>query len=344
MIEVTAMSHKVLPASVSVGLLLVFLSAGTSAQAAGVPGDDTFLDTAASFSVLGGSTVTNTGSSVLDANLGVSPGSALPGFPPGLIGGSTHSNDAVAIQAQLDVTTAVNALLAVPSFDVGTADLDGTTFLAGAYSSASSLLNTGTITLQGDADDVFIFTAVSTLTTGAGSTIVFVGDVQECNVFWRVGSSATLGAGSHMVGTVIASASVSATTGATIAGRLFAQVAAVTLQSNVFTAPTCDTAGGDGGTVPEVVVPPTETPGGPTGPVLEIPETPGPDTPGPDTPGPGTDNPTTTPAGTPELAATGAEGASGIAVGAALLTLGLGALAWARRRRGRDLLAHQDVR
>ncbi len=339
MIEVKAMSHKVLPASVSVGLLLVFLSAGTSAQAAGVPGDDTFLDTAASFSVLGGSTVTNTGSSVLDANLGVSPGSALPGFPPGLIGGSTHSNDAVAIQAQLDVTTAVNALLAVPSFDVGTADLDGTTFLAGAYSSASSLLNTGTITLQGDADDVFIFTAVSTLTTGAGSTIVFVGDVQECNVFWRVGSSATLGAGSHMVGTVIASASVSATTGATIAGRLFAQVAAVTLQSNVFTAPTCDTAGGDGGTVPEVVVPPTETPGGPTGPVLEIPETPG-----PETPGPGTDNPTTTPAGTPELAATGAEGASGIAAGAALLTLGLGALAWARLRRGRDLLAHQDIR
>ncbi len=145
------MSHKLLPASVSVGLLLVFLSAGTSAQAAGVPGDDTFLDTAASFSVLGGSTVTNTGSSVLDASLGVSPGSALPGFPPGLVGGSTHSNDAVAIQAQIDVTTAANAIMAVPSYDVGTADLDGTTFLAGAYSSASSLLNTGTITLQGDA-------------------------------------------------------------------------------------------------------------------------------------------------------------------------------------------------
>ncbi len=338
------MSHKVLTASVSVGLLLVILSAGTSAQAAGVPGDDTFLDTAASFSVLGGSTVTNTGSSVLDANLGVSPGSALPGFPPGLIGGSTHSNDAVAIQAQVDVTTAVNALLAVPSFDVGTADLDGTTFLSGAYSSASSLLNTGTIRRQADADDVFIFTAVSTLTTGAGSTIVFVGDVQECNVFWRVGSSATLGAGSHMVGTVIAQAAVSATTGATIAGRLFAQVEAVTLQANVFTAPSCDTAGGDGGTVTEVVTPPEETTGGPTGPVLEIPETPEPETPGPDTPGPDTDNPTTTPAGNPELAATGAEGASGIAVGAALLALGLGALAWARRRRGRNLLREQDVR
>lgn len=331
------MNKSVLPVGISLGVLAAVIAASAPAHAVGVPGDPEFLDSAASFSVIGGSTVTNTGPSILDGGLAVSPGSALPGFPPGLVGGSTHSNDAVAIQAQVDLVTAANALMAVPSYDIGTADLDGLTFLAGAYSSTSSLLNNGTITLEGDADDVFIFTAVSTLTTGAGSTVVFIGDVQECNVFWRLGSSATLGAGSHIAGTVIAQAAISATTNASIAGRLFAQTAAVTLQSNVLSAPSCDTASGDGTSVPPEVVPPDETPGGPTGPVLDVPDE--------VAPGDGDDG-TTTPAGTPEtLAATGAEGTSGIAVfGALLVALGMGSLAWTRRRRGRDLLGEQDVR
>lgn len=259
---------------VAVALLV---SAGAPVHASGAPGDAAFLDTAASFSVIGGSTVTNTGASVLDAGLAVSPGSATTGFPPGIFAGTVHSHDAVAIQAQVDVTTAVNAIMAVPSYNVGGADLDGTTFLAGSYSSATSLLNTGTITLQGDADDVFIFTAVSTLTTGSGSTMVFTSGAQECNVFWRVGSSATLGSGSHLAGTVIAQASVSANTLATISGRLLAQTGAVTLQSNVFSAPACVTSGGDGlsggpsGTVPGETAP-IATPSGPTGPVLPIPQ------------------------------------------------------------------------
>ena len=236
-------SVRPLFAALAIGSIL-FVSS-SPAVAAGPPGDAAFLDTAASFSVIGGSTVTNTGPSFLNASLAVSPGSALPGFPPGLVGGMTHSNNAVAIQAQVDVTTAANAIMAVPSLNVGTADLDGLTFLAGSYSSPSSLLNNGTITLQGDADDVFIFTAVSTLTTGSGSTILFTGGAQECNVFWRVGSSATLGTGSRFAGTLIAQAAVSANTGATIHGRLFAQDEAVTLQSNRFTAPTCVTGGGD---------------------------------------------------------------------------------------------------
>jgi len=267
-------SVRPLFAAVAVGSIL-FVSS-SPAVAAGVPGDAAFLDSAASFSVIGATTVTNTGPSFLNASLAVSPGSALPGFPPGLVGGATHSNDAVAIQAQVDVTTAANAILAVPSFNVGTADLDGLTFLAGSYSSPSSLLNNGTITLQGDADDVFIFTAVSTLTTGSGSTILFTGGAQECNVFWRVGSSAILGTGSRFAGTLIALAAVSANTSATIHGRLFAQTAAVTLDSNVFTAPTCvtlgdgDSGGGDGPVTNE----PIASPSGPTGPVLPIPGAP----------------------------------------------------------------------
>ena len=268
-------SVRPLFAAVAIGSIL-FLSS-SPAVAAGPPGDAAFLDTAASFSVIGGSTVTNTGPSFLNASLAVSPGSALPGFPPGLVGGATHSNNAVAIQAQVDVTTAANAIMAVPSFNVGSADLDGLTFLAGSYSSASSLLNNGTITLQGDADDVFIFTAVSTLTTGSGSTILFTGGAQECNVFWRVGSSATLGTGSRFAGTLIAQAAVSANTSATIHGRLFAQTAAVTLDSNVFTAPTCITTGGGGGSgggVPPGSNSPQPSPSGPTGPVPPIPGAP----------------------------------------------------------------------
>ena len=266
-------SVRPLFAALAIGSIL-FVSS-SPAVAAGPPGDAAFLDTAASFSVIGGSTVTNTGPSFLNASLAVSPGSALPGFPPGLVGGTTHSNNAVAIQAQVDVTTAANAIMAVPSLNVGTADLDGLTFLAGSYSSPSSLLNNGTITLQGDADDVFIFTAVSTLTTGSGSTILFTGGAQECNVFWRVGSSAVLGTGSRFAGTLIAQAAVSANTSATIHGRLFAQTAAVTLDSNVFTAPTCVTTGGDGdsgGDDGPIATPPVV--GAPTGPVLPIPAAP----------------------------------------------------------------------
>ncbi len=260
--------------------LVALITSGGSASASGVPGDAAFFDTAVDFSVIAASTVTNTGPSTLNASLALSPGTAITGFPPGTVAGTQHAADGVALTAQNDVTTAVGALLAVPAIDIGSADLDGLSFVAGSYSSASSLLNNGTITLVGDADDVFIFTAVSTITTGAGSTIVFTGDVQECNVFWRAGSSATLGAGSHMVGTVVAQASVGALTGASIAGRLFAQTAAVTLQSNVFTGPTCTTAGGDGGRwgSPEAEAPtgtpPDLTPGGPTGPVLPVPEAP----------------------------------------------------------------------
>ena len=316
-----------------------------------VPGDvgaADFLGTSAPFTVLAGSEVTNTGASLLPGSLGVSPGSAFTGFTAEMIGGATHSNDAVAINAKGAVGTAADALMAVPSYNIGLADMDGKVFLAGSYSSPSSLLNGGTITLNGDADDVFIFTAVSTLTTGAGSTVVLSGDVQECNVFWRLGSAATLGAGSHIVGTVIARSSVSAVTGATIAGRLFAQDAAVTLQSNRFTAQTCDTSGGNGDiwgageddTGPGTT-PPTDSESGPTGPVLPIPEDEGTDNGGGgngggDNGGGGNGDGSGTGNGR-SLAATGTDLSTTFAVGAgALGILGIGALVVVtQRRRGR---------
>lgn len=312
-------SHTVL---VGLAVVCACTMGALPAHAAGVPGDDGFLDSASAFTVIGGSTVTNTGPSFLDKRLAVSPGSATTGFPPGL-SGPIHSNDAPAIQAQLDVTTAANALMAVPSYDIGSGDLDGLTFTAGAYSSATSLLNQGTITLDGDADDVFIFTAVSSLTTGSGSTIVFTGGAQECNVFWRVGSSATLGTGSHFAGTLIAQAAVSANTLATISGRLFAQTAAVTLQSNVFTAPTCDTADGNGET--PVATTPTQSEGGPTGPVLPVPSGEAP-TQGGDSGSPGGPTP---------LPATGSDAGSLLLAATGLI--GAGAALFIHRRRTRIL-------
>ena len=227
------------------GVAAVLLLVPTTAHAAVIPSIP--LGTASTFSVLGGSAVTNTGPSILNGDLGVSPGSSLTGWaPPGTVLGVPHATDSVAAQAQLDITTAANTLMSLPAYDVGSSDLNGLTFVAGAYSSASSLLNTGTITLQGDADDVFVFTAVSSLTTGSASNIAFIGDVQACNVYWRVGSSATLGTGSAFVGNLLAQTAITATTGATIDGRLFAQTAAVTLDDNVFTGPTCDISSGDG--------------------------------------------------------------------------------------------------
>lgn len=333
-------STKLLPATIAVGTALLVLCAAGPAQAVpGAIGAADFLGTAQPFTVLGGAAVTNTGPSVLPGRLGVSPGSSLTGFTTAFVGGSTHSNDAVAIQAQSDIVTAANALVAVDNYNVGTADLDGLVFVAGAYSSGSTLFNGGTITLNGDADDIFIFTAVSGLTTAAGSTVLLTGGAQECNVFWRLGSAATLGSGSRMVGTVIAQSAVSALTGATIAGNLFAQVEAVTLQSNVFTAATCDTSGGNGdlwgagetpsdgpdGTPPLVTTP--------TGPVLPIPEDSGPDGDG----GAG-DGGTGAGAGTggggpgPALAVTGDSPAEGILIGTALLAVGLGLSAVVRRR------------
>ncbi|MFZ2963526.1 MAG: ice-binding family protein [Rhodoglobus sp.] len=255
----------------AVALLVGALTlAGTAGAAFAAPGDAGFLGTAESFSVLAGSEVTNSGAGTfLPGDLGVSPGTALTGFAPSNLGGASYSAGPVALTAQGDVTTAANALMAVPSYDVGAANLGGFTYVAGSYSSATSLDHTGTITLQGDADDVFIFTAVSTLTTAAGADFAFIGPVQACNVFWRVGSSASIGTGAAFVGTVIAQASVTVGTDATVEGRLFAQTAAVTLLNNVFTAPGC--VGGGDGTQLGTFVAPVDTVDGTPRPTITTP-------------------------------------------------------------------------
>jgi hypothetical protein len=207
------------------------------------------LGSAASFSVLAGSTVTNTGPTTMFGDLGLYPGTSVTGEPRVL--GQTHVNDQVAIEAKNALTTAYTNAESRPSGGSAGTQLAGQTFSPGVYSASKSLLlSSGSVTLnaEGDPNAVFIFQIGSTLITGSNTTVSLVGGAQACNVFWQVGSSATLGSGTHFVGTIMASASITANTAATIHGRLLAQTAAVTLEDNTITTSTCaSSASGSGG-------------------------------------------------------------------------------------------------
>jgi hypothetical protein len=207
------------------------------------------LGTAASFSVLGGSTVTNTGPTTMFGDLGLSPGSSVTGAPHVL--GQTHVDDAVAIGAKNALTTGYNDAASRPTNGSAGTDLAGQTFSPGVRTASSSLLlSSGSVTLdaQGDPNAVFIFQIPSTLITGSNTSVQLINGAQACNVFWQVGSSATLGTGTRFVGTVMALASITANTAATIHGRLLAQTAAVTLDTNTITTSNCaSSASGSGG-------------------------------------------------------------------------------------------------
>jgi hypothetical protein len=218
------------------------LMAGSAANAAQPP---VGLGTATSFSVLAGSTVTNTGATTMAGDLGVSPGAAITGFPPGLVGRATHSADAVAGQAESDLTTAyIDAAGRTPVTTLAT-ELGGQTLTTGVYDSSTGTFGlTGTLTLdaEGNADAVFIFHTASTLITGVGSSVSLINAAQACNVFWQIGSSATIATTSSFKGTIMALTSIAMQTGATLEGRAFARNGAVTLDTNVITIPGCAAA------------------------------------------------------------------------------------------------------
>jgi hypothetical protein len=201
------------------------------------------LGVANSFVVLGGTTVTNTGPTVLNGNLGLSPGSAIPGVNalpgPATVNGAQHVNDQVAAHAQLDLTTAYSDAAGRTPATAISADLTGKTLAPGVYTGGALGL-TGTVTLNGHNNPaaVFIFKAASTLITSSNSTVALIG-VNPCNVYWQVGSSATLGTNSNFVGTVMALTDISATTGAVVQGRLLARNGAVTLDDNTISKPAC---------------------------------------------------------------------------------------------------------
>jgi Ice-binding-like len=229
-----------------IGSLSTLLFASSALAAPATVG----LGSAASFSVLGGSTVTNTGPTTMFGDLGLSPGSSVTGAPHVL--GQTHVDDAVAIGAKSDLTTAYNDAASRPTNGSAGTDLAGQTFTPGVRNASSSLLlSSGSVTLdaQGDPNAVFIFQIGSTLITGSNTTVQLINGAQACNVFWQVGSSATLGTGTRFVGTVMASATITANTAATIHGRLLAQTGAVNLDTNTITNSNCATGMGAGGGV-----------------------------------------------------------------------------------------------
>jgi hypothetical protein len=200
------------------------------------------LGTANAFVVLGGSTVTNTGSSVLNGDLGVSPGTALPGFGPATINGATHANDAVAAQAQLDLTTAYNVAAGqTPATDKSGQNLGGQHLAAGAYAFSSDAQLTFTLTLDagGNPNAQFVIMIASALTTASNSSVVLTGLASPCNVYWQVGSSATLGTTTAFQGNLMALTSIAAQNGATVNGRLLARNGAVTLDNNVLSRGLC---------------------------------------------------------------------------------------------------------
>jgi Ice-binding-like len=198
------------------------------------------LGTAGSFAVLGGSTVKNTGPSVLNGNLGVDPGSAITGFPPGLVHGATHKADAVALAAQGDVTIAYNAAKGAPcAHDMTSQDLGSKSLVAGVYCFSSSAQLTGPLTLDGPG--VYIFQVGSKFTTSGNAVVTPIQGASPCNVFWQVGSSATIGTDSRFVGNILALTSISAQTGATFNGGLYARNGAVHLDNNTVTRSRCST-------------------------------------------------------------------------------------------------------
>lgn len=200
------------------------------------------LGTAANFAVLAGSTVTSTGATALTGDLGVSPGTAITGFPPGTMTGTRHSGDATAATAMTALTAAYdNAVGRTQSPVTVAGNLGGLTLSPGLYRSTSSLaISTGDLTLDamGDADAVFVFQVATTFTTSPDRAVILIHGAKSTNVFWQVGTSATLGTNSVVKGTILAAQSVTLNTGAALNGRALARTGAVTLATNAVVKPT----------------------------------------------------------------------------------------------------------
>ena len=229
MMKVQAHAARLLVTAVT-ALAIGMLAAGQTALAAGPA--PVGLGTAAPFAVLAGTpAVTNTGPSVITGDLGISPGAAVTGFPPGIVNGTIHKADAVAVQAKSDLVTAYTVAAGLPVTATHGA-LGGLTLVGGVYNAGGVALDlTGTVTLdgQGDPNSVWVFQATSSLVTASSSKVALINGASPCNVFWQVTSSATLGSGSTFVGTIMALTSIAMASGVTVNGRALARNGDVTL-------------------------------------------------------------------------------------------------------------------
>ncbi len=210
------------------------------------------LGTAANYAAVAATTITNTGPTVVTGDLGVSPGTAVVGFPPGTVNGTIHAADGPAATAAADVLTAYNQAFGEScDFTLSNPDLGGMTLLPGVYCFTGPAVGlTGTLTLDanGDSNAAWLFKTGTTLTTASNSAVVLIGGATPCNnnnITWQVGSSATLGSATSFIGNILASASVTLNTGAVSTGGLYGHTGAVTMDTNNVS--TCAGAGGPGG-------------------------------------------------------------------------------------------------
>lgn len=233
--------HKLKYLSILIILFIALSLAGPStfASASRLNAISPTLGAVASYSVLAGSIVTNTGPTTLSGDLGISPGIGVPphytGFPPGTVGGTIHDADTQAAAAQADDTAAFTFL--DQGCDVTYAGVQDLTLVSplgpGTYC-ADAFLLTGNLTLSGSG--VWIFKSAATLTTSSNSSVTG-GD--PCNVWWRLVSSGTIGTGTSFIGNILASTSIALQTGASLNGRALAQTGEVTLDSNIISGPVC---------------------------------------------------------------------------------------------------------
>lgn len=228
------MKRNSLLASLGFAVLLSLAQTGAALAATAPP-----LGVASSFAVLGGATVTNTGTTTINGDLGVWPGTITGSAMT--VNGTIHAADATAQNAQTDVTTAYNNLVgqACNFGPLGATDLAGATLVPGVYCYSSTLENSGILTLdaQGNPNAVWVFRIESTLTTASGSSVLMINGGQNSNVFWQVGSSATLNTNTTLIGNILALTSITLNAGTTVSGRVLARNGTVTLDTNTVSVP-----------------------------------------------------------------------------------------------------------
>jgi hypothetical protein len=195
------------------------------------------LGSASGFAVLAGAEITSTGETVITGDLGLSPGTSVGGFPPGILNGTLRINDGTANQAKLDLTTAYNAAAGRTSKDIVSlsGNIGGLTLTPGLYKSTSSLeISSGDVTFdaKGESTAVFIIQIASSLTTTPGRKVILSGGALSSNIYWQVSSSASFGTTTVFKGTVMALESITFDTGATLEGRALARNGAVTMEGN----------------------------------------------------------------------------------------------------------------